>query len=653
MLIKIKKSKRIISILLIASIIVGGMMIPSVEAYATCIPHPTKSRIEVKYNTAGDAVDKIIVHFAYYDDAHGDNEALGTKYSNTYNIIFTKNASSASHDTAPVNPSEGWKFFDNTAICSSSGKNVTATITQFDHVDGWTSFTSYGLLEGDFVMEDASVLQQLDSNSTYYALLMCTVPGYLWYTGSYATINLSKYRHSVTFDYNGHGENFVLPAKNGLTVTETAMSTNPDYSDPTIFNDTIKGKIDNWTTIVTNPTASNYDFKGWYTDSTCTSDATFYESITGPTTYYAKWELHNPVEIPTAIESLTYNGAEQTGVASGTGYTLTGDKATDAGNYSAVATLATDYIWSDGTTSNKTINWSIAKATVTSATAEKQAHTGSTLTPNITVKANSLDVTTYDVGSWSGDLTELGTYTANVTGTGNFTGTVQVSFAITHGLSKVNGKEPTFTESGWRDYYQCNYCKKAFENEDGNSEITDLNAWKSEGGNGYLPKKSGPAPTPNPTPVPGPTTSSDSAQSNIPATEPLLKSFSRNKSITRSAENGKEAAKEIGGICFMMQQGPLCNAAFKIATPNGFKEAFTFNFSADTSIRHEINYDRKKGLFVLNIPKAYQKKGRTFRLIGINKNGQTKIFTDSDMNDDTFTTALDVEGYAFSLIYAK
>ena len=129
MLKKVKISKRIISFLLVLGMVFCEIQVPSVEANAACYPHPTKSKIEVKYNQAGDAVDKIIVHFAYYDDAHGDNEALGTKYSNTYNIIFTKNASSVSHGTGAVNPSQGWKFFDNTAICSSSGKNVTAEIT--------------------------------------------------------------------------------------------------------------------------------------------------------------------------------------------------------------------------------------------------------------------------------------------------------------------------------------------------------------------------------------------------------------------------------------------------------------------------------------------------------------------------------------------
>ncbi|MCR4584518.1 MAG: Ig-like domain-containing protein, partial [Lachnospiraceae bacterium] len=71
---------------------------------------------------------------------------------------------------------------------------------------------------------------------------------------------------------------------------------------------------------------------------------------------------------PTAVTGLVYNGHVQTGVAVGTGYTLTGNTATDAGTYTATATLQTGYLWSDGTSEPKMISWSIAK-TASSATA--------------------------------------------------------------------------------------------------------------------------------------------------------------------------------------------------------------------------------------------------------------------------------------------
>lgn len=67
------------------------------------------------------------------------------------------------------------------------------------------------------------------------------------------------------------------------------------------------------------------------------------------------------VPIPTANTGLKWTGKEQVGVPEGTGYTLTGNKATDAGSYTATAALASNYQWSDGSATPKTIPWTIAK----------------------------------------------------------------------------------------------------------------------------------------------------------------------------------------------------------------------------------------------------------------------------------------------------
>lgn len=64
---------------------------------------------------------------------------------------------------------------------------------------------------------------------------------------------------------------------------------------------------------------------------------------------------------PVVIVGLQYNGKEQTGVKSGTGYTLSGHKARDVGTYTATATLLNDYEWSDGSRETKSIPWSIAE----------------------------------------------------------------------------------------------------------------------------------------------------------------------------------------------------------------------------------------------------------------------------------------------------
>ena len=110
-------------------------------------------------------------------------------------------------------------------------------------------------------------------------------------------------------------------------------------------------------------------------------------------------------------------------------------------------------------------------------------------------------------------------------------------------------------------------------------------------------------------------------------------------------------ANPIGSLCLIEHQGPMCVAAFNAATPNGYKEAFSFNLLLAENGLFKASHVKKYGKFVLNFPKEWQKPGRKFILIGIDKFGNTKTFSDMDLSDETFTTMLDVDGYAFSLIY--
>ncbi len=68
------------------------------------------------------------------------------------------------------------------------------------------------------------------------------------------------------------------------------------------------------------------------------------------------------IDIPKANTNLVYNGNPQTGVNEGTGYTLTGNTATNAGTYTAKATLDAGYKWRDGSTGVKEISFEIKKA---------------------------------------------------------------------------------------------------------------------------------------------------------------------------------------------------------------------------------------------------------------------------------------------------
>ena len=80
-------------------------------------------------------------------------------------------------------------------------------------------------------------------------------------------------------------------------------------------------------------------------------------------------DMHKPANVsidkPVATEGLICNGDEQVGVAEGEGYTLSGTvSATDAGEYTAIATLKDGYKWADDTTDPVLISWSIAPAPV-------------------------------------------------------------------------------------------------------------------------------------------------------------------------------------------------------------------------------------------------------------------------------------------------
>ena len=117
-----------------------------------------------------------------------------------------------------------------------------------------------------------------------------------------------------------------------------------------------------------------YAFEKWVVDDNST-DVEFQNVKSTTTTFVMpKGEVYiSPatLRIVNVVRSknLTYNGEEQTGVYLHDKYgggssvgTLTGHKATEAGTYTARASLKKGFIWSDGTTEDKEIVWTIAKA---------------------------------------------------------------------------------------------------------------------------------------------------------------------------------------------------------------------------------------------------------------------------------------------------
>ncbi len=94
-------------------------------------------------------------------------------------------------------------------------------------------------------------------------------------------------------------------------------------------------------------------------------------------------------------------------------------------------------------------------------------------------------------------------------------------------------------------------------------------------------------------------------------------------------------------------QGTMGRLAFNQARPAGWKEAFAFNLAIDG----KVDNSQKKGRLILYIPSEYQKTGRTFMILGLNKGGQVFSYTDKDENSVTVTVDLNLQGYAFDLIF--
>ena len=67
--------------------------------------------------------------------------------------------------------------------------------------------------------------------------------------------------------------------------------------------------------------------------------------------------------VPSAVAGLVYTGEEQAGVPKGLPYEVTGETATTAGSYTATVRLRPGYVWDDGTKADKTVVWTIARAT--------------------------------------------------------------------------------------------------------------------------------------------------------------------------------------------------------------------------------------------------------------------------------------------------
>ena len=187
------------------------------------------------------------------------------------------------------------------------------------------------------------------------------------------------------------------------------------------------------------------------------------------------------VAIPIQSGTLTYNSTSQTVTWSNydsSKMTVSGTtSATNAGTYSATFTLkdTTKYKWPDGTSTAKTVSWTINKADLSDAVidgVEDKTYTGSAITQSPTVYVNILknyntcyascirnsaeeypcviqcsytavSGTDYTI-SYSNNI-NAGTATLTITGKGNFTGTASTTFTINKASLTVPSQSGTLT----------------------------------------------------------------------------------------------------------------------------------------------------------------------------------------------------------------
>ena len=151
------------------------------------------------------------------------------------------------------------------------------------------------------------------------------------------------------------------------------------------------------------------------------------------------------IDVPVpSVTQFVYDGEAKVLLADGEGYTVSNNKNTFAGEYTAVVTLKKGYKWSDGTTEPKNIPWKIKRQDVTievTLTKTKYECTGYTIEPEYKVyrvtPAGNVELPSSEYRGVSSNNQYVGTATLTVEDNGignyNITNVVNVDFEIIKG----------------------------------------------------------------------------------------------------------------------------------------------------------------------------------------------------------------------------
>lgn len=151
------------------------------------------------------------------------------------------------------------------------------------------------------------------------------------------------------------------------------------------------------------------------------------------------------IEVPVpSVTQFDYDGEEKVLLTDGEGYTVSNNKKTDAGEYTAVVTLKKGYKWSDGTTDPINIAWTIKRQDITievTLTKTTYEYSGYTIEPEYTVyRTTPTGNVELPSSEYKGELShnkDVGTATLTVKDNGignyNITNPVTVNFEIVKG----------------------------------------------------------------------------------------------------------------------------------------------------------------------------------------------------------------------------
>ena len=272
----------------------------------------------------------------FTDETHKQEYLVGLKWQ--------RNPAIASLDTPELNPNtfdygttlgeielpEGWSWVDSNDVRLPVGTTeASARYTLSDNDKkyyDWSNVEGYDAEAGTVTRDIALKIEKGDAAAMLFS---CTLPTDLIYDGTPKEAVVTALEAPAGY----------APYTGTFTVLYNGSSTPP--TDAGTYQVSISGSGDDC-----------------YRSFTALRDESWTFTISPAS-----------VTPPTAVTGLVYNGETQTGVVlpENALFTLTGNTAKNAGEYTATASLLSkqNYVWSDGTSDDKRIAWSIARASVT------------------------------------------------------------------------------------------------------------------------------------------------------------------------------------------------------------------------------------------------------------------------------------------------